>query len=245
MKEKRQYTVLRAIGQKFQELPGWEKIAGISLTILLGVIVACGVESLQTGILIYQTTMVTVIALLVHKYAKLADVLARSGSTPERAAPKENRIATAREAIKEKLLLRELLEELRKAQTTGKPPFDLSAWERNADKLRPSRELTDLEVEKIAACYRHLMKENAEVNRWKDLEMRLKGLVDSLKRGHVHTTLQQMAQDNKSAIASVISILDGHLKQWCEFGPKEHEAAVHADSPHPTGYRSVTAAPQR
>lgn len=223
---KEQHCNLAIIGQKLNRIPDHEKIAGVWLLTLLGVILACSVGGLQAGILLCQAVMMTAIAWLTHKYAKSADDIARLTGALGKTAPKQDVLTTARKAMQAKLVLHELLEELRKAEATRKPPFDLSAWERNSGKLKSSTELTDSEIQEIASCYGHLAEENMNVNRWRELDARLEGLVDCVKRRNIHMTLKEMEQDNLSVIGPMVSMLESHLRQWCEFGAKEQHAGT-------------------
>lgn len=204
---------LAVLAQKFARMSNREKTVGALLMTLLAVVVACGFGGLQTGILLYHAVILTVLAFLIHRYAKSVDVMAKGALDLGKANRREALISMARIVSEEKAILGEVLEELRRAELTPRPPFGLSAWEHSSGKLEAMRRWTDIDTGAIARCYEHLARQNMEVSFWQELQRRLEGLVNVEKRRDITMTLKALEHENLSAIRPVVSMLAARLEQ--------------------------------
>ncbi len=217
MGERKQRCSLAAIGRMMARVPVRQRIGAALVIMLMAVIVASTLGGLQTGILAYHAIILTVLAWIIYRYARSTDAVVRATISLNETTQREDLLTTAQEVVEQKIMLHEFLEELRKAEASARPPFDLTVWERCSDDLNSIKELSDLETEEIASCYRHLTKENLEANRWQDLEAELHGLVDCVKRRTISLTLKSMEQENLAVIRPVVWMLERHLKGGSEF----------------------------
>lgn len=240
MTRKRQICELNRIAERLRRIPKRERTAALLVLTLLSWVIGCSAGGVRTDILAYQAITVMVIAWVAYKYANSADGHPQLGVSLAGRPSQSDLLATAREAMQQKLILRELLEELRRAEKAARPPFDLWSWERNSEKLNTSKELTQVETDKIASCYRHLTRENMENACWQRLATELEDLVDCVKRRRIYriySTFGDMEQDNVAVIRPVITMLESHLRQWCEFGAPEEPDTKRQDSLHIEDHR--------
>ncbi len=223
--------------QKAPRKPNPEKTVAILLGILLCLTVVSVLGGVETGILAYQGVVVTAIAWLTYRYSKSAESIAKASLALGASAPREGLLPTPPQAAEDKLLLCEILKELGKAEATRRPPFDLSAWERNEHRLRSRNTLREAEIENIASCYAHLARENEETSRWRELESRLNGLVDCVKRRTLSLTLSAMEHENLAAIHAAASALERYLDKPREAGRNSREATTRREPFRPTQSR--------
>jgi hypothetical protein len=223
--------------QKAPRKPNPEKTVAVLLGILLCLTVVSVLGGVETGILAYQGVVVTAIAWLTYRYSKSAESIAKASLALWPAAPREGLLPTPPQAAEDKLLLCEILEELGKAETARRPPFDLSAWQRNEHRLRSRKTLKEAEIENIASCYARLAKENEEMSRWRELESRLNGLVDCVKRRTISLTLSAMEDENLAAIHAATSVLEEYLGQPREVGRNSRDATTRREPLRPTQSR--------
>lgn len=223
--------------QKARRKPEPEKTVAVLLGILLCLTVVSVLGGVETGILAYQGVVVTAIAWLTYRYSKSAESIAKASLALGAPAPREGLLPTPPQAAEDKLLLCEILEELGKAEATRRPPFDLSAWERNEHRLRSGKTLREAEVENIASCYAHLAKGNEETSRWRELESRLNGLVDCVKRRTISLTLSAMENETLAAIHAATSSLERYLDRPREAGRNSREATTRREPFRPTQSR--------
>jgi hypothetical protein len=201
------------LGQIVGKMPTWEKIVGTSAAALAAVIVTSSLGGAQIGIMVYHAMILTVLAWLTYRYARSTDAMARAIVNLGKTSQRETLLSMAQKVSQERAILNEILEELRKAEKSPRPPFELSAWDRNSHKLESIKEWTEVDVDAIASCYRHLTKQNMEVGFWEEIQERLEGLVNAEKRRNLDTTLKALEHQNLDVIKPVISMLVSHLRQ--------------------------------
>jgi hypothetical protein len=216
--------------QKARRKPDPEKTVAILLGILLCLTIVSVLGGVETGILAYQGVVVTAIAWLTYRYSKSAESIAKASLALGNAAAGEEVLSRGPQSAEDKLLLHEILEELRKAEAARRPPFDLSAWERNEERIRFRKTLREDETEEAASCYAHLARENEEVGRWQELESRLNGLVDCVKRRTISLTLSAMENENLAVIRRATSMLERRLNQSHEPGNNPRQATTRREA---------------
>jgi len=203
---------LASIAKTVGRVPKWEVIGSLLVLVLVGTMVMYGLRGAQNVILGYYVVILTVLVWLTYEYAKSVEAMAKASFRLAKGGGRETLPSKSRRITQEGIILQEFLEELRKAEKSPRPPFELSAWEHDSARLESVRELADFEIQKIVSCYKHLIKENAQISRWQELEARLHGLVNSVERRRTAMTLTAMEQQNWSAIRSAISILEAYLR---------------------------------
>jgi hypothetical protein len=192
-------------------VPRWQAIGSALIVILVGTMILYALRGSQEVILGYYVVILTVLVWLTYEYAKSVEAMAKATMGLAGAGEKETLRSKTRRITEEGIILQELLDGLRKAEESRRPPFDLSAWEDNSARLETVREMPDFEKQKVASCYRHLVKQNTEVGRWQEFESRLRGLVNSVERRRTVMLLRVMEEENRSTIRSAISTLENYL----------------------------------
>lgn len=209
-----------------------EKTAAVLLGILLCLTVISVLGGIETGIMAYQGVVVTAIAWLTYRYSKSAESIARASLNLGPQVSRQELLSLPLQRPEDKKLLEEILEELRKAEARRRPPFELSAWQRNEGRIRSRKMLREAEIAEAASCYAHLAKENEEISCWQELESRLGGLVDAEKRRTVSLTLNAMENENLAAVRRVTSMLEKYLPQPGAMGNNPREATTRRESAH-------------
>jgi hypothetical protein len=220
MDENRQLFTPASTQQKSGNKLDPQKIAAILLGVFLCLTVVSVLGGIEKGIMVYQGLVVTAIAWLTYRYSKSAESIARASLKLYPGLSREEPFPMPLQGLEDKKLLTELLQELRKAETRPRPPFELSAWERNEERLRHRKTLREAEIAEAASCYEHLATENEEIGRWRELELRLDGLVDAEKRRTISLTLNAMENENLAVIHRATSMLERRLNPSRE--PREN-----------------------
>lgn len=220
--------------QKARRKPEPEKTVAVLLGILLCLTVISALGGVETGILAYQGVVVTAIAWLTYRYSKSVESIAKASLALGTTAPRERPVLAPPQTAEDKLLLSEIMDELREAEASRRPTFELSAWERNEHRLRSRKTLGEAEIENIASCYAHLARENEEISRWQELESRLNGLVDCVKRRTISLTLSAMENENLATIHAATSALERYLDQPREAGRNSRDATTRREIRRPT-----------
>jgi len=181
--------VLRAITQKVFNLPTWIKLVGsLVLLELAGTIVAFSLRNVHIAVLVFQAAVTTVLAAVTYSYAKTArtsaqateqaaqstdksaqsiDIMARA--TVELAQVAQGQLAFLQVQTKteERVMLQELLEELREAGRNPKPPFEMPAWRRHMGRFKNLEELSPDDRRRISECYEEMKKVH---DKWPELQ---------------------------------------------------------------------------
>lgn len=203
-----------------------EKTAAVLLGILLCLTVISVLGGIETGIMAYQGVVVTAIAWLTYRYSKSAESIARASLNLGPQVSTQELFSPPLQRPEDKKLLKEVLEELRRAEASPRPPFGLSTWQRNEARIRSRKILRESEIAETASCYARLAKENEEIGRWREIELRLGGLVDAEKRRTVSLTLNAMENENLAAVRKVTSMLERYLPHAGAIGNDLREATT-------------------
>ncbi len=202
---------LASIVKMAASMPRWQAIGSVLIVILVGTMLLYALKGSHEVILGYYVVILTVLVWLTYEYARSIEAMARRSIGLAKAGERETLRSKTKRITREGIILQELLDELRNAQGSGRPPFDLSAWEQNSEDFDGVKELADLEKHTVASCYQRLRRQNMEESRWEKLESKLEGLVNSDERRRTTLLLRAMEEENRCAVKSAITVLEDYL----------------------------------